>query len=54
MQRFLARQQLVVGQDVINFDVMKHMSHGDIEGLNVDITNNVKEAHLSLMRGECL
>jgi hypothetical protein len=33
---------------------MKRVSCGDIEGLSVDITNNVKEVQLNLMRGKGL
>jgi hypothetical protein len=54
MQRFLPWERFFVGQDVINFDAMKHVSHGDVEGLSVDKTNNAKEVHLNLVCGEGL
>jgi hypothetical protein len=41
-----------VGQGVTNFDVVKLVFHGDIEGLSANITNNAKEVHLYLMCGE--
>ncbi len=34
MQWFLVREQLFVNQGVTNFDVVKLVSHGDIEGLS--------------------
>jgi hypothetical protein len=52
MQRFLVGEQLFVGQGVTNFDVVKLDSHGDIEGLSANITNNAKEVHLYLVCGE--
>jgi hypothetical protein len=52
MQQFLAREQLIVGQNVINFDAVKFVSHGDSEGLSANITNNAKEVHLYLMCGK--
>jgi hypothetical protein len=52
MHWFLAREQLFVGQNVTNSNVMKLVSHGDIEGLSVDITNNAKELQPYLMHNE--
>jgi hypothetical protein len=33
---------------------MKLVSHGDVEGLSVNITNNAKEMYLNLVHGEGL
>ncbi len=52
MHWFLAREQHFVGQNVTYFDVVKLVSHGDIEGLSVDITNNAKEVQPYLMHSE--
>ncbi len=35
MQQFLAGEQFFVGQNVINFDVVKLVFHGDVEGFDV-------------------
>jgi hypothetical protein len=52
MQRFLAREQLFVGRDVINFDVIQLVSHGDAKGLSANITSNAKEVHPYLVCGK--
>jgi len=38
--------------NVTNFDVVKLVSHGNIEGLNGNITNNAKEVRPYLVGGE--
>ncbi len=54
MQWFLVGEWLFVGQSVINFDVMKLVFNGEVEGLCVDITNNGQEVHLNLLCGKGL
>jgi hypothetical protein len=52
MHCFLVREWLFVGQDVTYFDVVKHVSHGDVEGMNADITSNAKEVQPYLMHSK--